>query len=61
VVGAINTPNHHHSKHQSFSDISFNTRASAINTRHNSIESKPLKSQIHSKQIVTRESFARVL
>jgi hypothetical protein len=43
VVGAINTPNHHHSKHSSFSDISFNTRASAINTRHNSIESKPLR------------------
>jgi hypothetical protein len=43
VVGAINTPNHHHSKHPSFSDISFNTRASAINTRHNSIESNPLQ------------------
>jgi hypothetical protein len=34
-------PNHHHhSKHPSFSDISFNTRAIAINTRHNSVESK---------------------
>jgi hypothetical protein len=43
VVGAINTPNHHHSKHPSFSDISFNTKASAINTRHNSKESKPLQ------------------
>jgi hypothetical protein len=43
VVGAINTPNHHHSKHPCFSDISFNTRASAINTRHNPIESKPLQ------------------
>jgi hypothetical protein len=43
VVGAINTPNHHHLKHPSFSDISFNTRASAINTRHNSKESKPLQ------------------
>jgi hypothetical protein len=43
VVGAINTPNHHHSKHPSFSDISFNIRASAINTRHNSKESKPLQ------------------
>jgi hypothetical protein len=42
VVGAINTPNHHHSKHPSFSDISFNTRASATNTRHNLKESKPL-------------------
>jgi hypothetical protein len=43
VVGAINTPNHHHSRHPSFSDIPFNTRASAINTRHNSKESKPLQ------------------
>jgi hypothetical protein len=43
VVGAINTPNHHHSKYPSFSDISFNTRASAINTRHNLKESKPLQ------------------
>jgi hypothetical protein len=43
VVGAIHTPNHHHSKHPSFSDISFNTRASAINIRYNSKESKPLQ------------------
>jgi hypothetical protein len=43
VVGAINTPNHHHFKHPSFSDFTFNTRASATNTRHNSIESKPLQ------------------
>jgi hypothetical protein len=42
---AINTPNHYHSKHPSFLDISFNTRASAINTRHNSKESKPLQVQ----------------
>jgi hypothetical protein len=42
VVGYIKPPTPHHSKHSSFSDISFNTRASAINTRHNSIESKPL-------------------
>jgi hypothetical protein len=43
VVGAINTPNHHHFKHPSFSDFTFNTKASTINTRHNSIESKPLQ------------------
>jgi hypothetical protein len=43
VVGAINTPNHHNSRHQSFSDYTFNTRASAINTRHNSLESKSLQ------------------
>jgi hypothetical protein len=36
-------PNHHHSKNPSSLDISFNTRASTINTRHNSIESKPLQ------------------
>jgi hypothetical protein len=30
-------PNPHHSKYPSFSDFTFNTRASAINTRHNSI------------------------
>jgi hypothetical protein len=42
-VGYKKPPNHHHFKHLSFSDISFNTRASAINTRHNSKESKPLQ------------------
>jgi hypothetical protein len=35
VVGAINTPNHHTSRHPSFSTNTFNTRASAFNTRHN--------------------------
>jgi hypothetical protein len=35
VVGAINTPNHHISRHPSFSANTFNTRASAFNTRHN--------------------------
>jgi hypothetical protein len=34
VVGAINTPNHHTSLHQSFLDIPLHTRASVINTRH---------------------------
>jgi hypothetical protein len=43
VVGAINTPNHHHSRHPSFLNFTFNARASAINTRHNSIESKHLQ------------------
>jgi hypothetical protein len=43
VVGAINTPNHHNSRHPSFSDYTFNTRASAINTRHkfNRIKASP--------------------
>jgi hypothetical protein len=35
VVGAINTPNHHTSSHPSFLANTFNTRASAFNTRHN--------------------------
>jgi hypothetical protein len=51
VVGAINTPNHHHSLHPNFSDISLNTRASAFNTKHNSIESKPLQVPISLKAI----------
>jgi hypothetical protein len=40
---AINTPNHPHSKHPSFQNFTFNTRASAFTPRHNSIESKPLQ------------------
>jgi hypothetical protein len=40
---AINTPNHHHSKHPSFQHFTFNTRASAFTPRHNSKESKPLQ------------------
>ena len=51
VIGAINTPNHHHSRYPSFSDISLNARASAFNTRHNSIESKPLQVPIPLKAI----------
>jgi hypothetical protein len=31
MVGAINTPNHHTSRHPSFSANTFNTRASALN------------------------------
>jgi hypothetical protein len=34
VVGAINTPNHHTFKVSKFSANTFNTRASAFNTRH---------------------------
>jgi hypothetical protein len=40
---AINTPNHHHSKHPSFPRFSFNTRVSAFTPRHKSKESKPLQ------------------
>jgi hypothetical protein len=34
VVGAINTPNHQHFQKSKFSANTFNTRASAFNTRH---------------------------
>jgi hypothetical protein len=40
---AINTPNHHHSKHPSFQHFTFNTRASAFTPRHISKISKPLQ------------------
>jgi hypothetical protein len=40
---AINTPNHHHSKHPRFMSITFNTRALAFTPRHNSKRSKPLQ------------------
>jgi hypothetical protein len=43
VVEGYKYPQPPHSKHPSFLDIPFNTRASAINTRHNSKESKPLQ------------------
>jgi hypothetical protein len=35
VVGAITTPNHQHFKASKFLANTFNTRASAFNTRHN--------------------------
>jgi hypothetical protein len=44
-------PNHHTSRHPSFLDISLNTRDSAFNIRHNSIESKPLQVPIPLKAI----------
>jgi hypothetical protein len=40
---AINTPNHHHSKHPSFQHFTFNTRASVFTPRHISKRSKPLQ------------------
>jgi hypothetical protein len=36
VVGAINTPNHHHFKASKFSTIAFNTRALDFTSRHKS-------------------------
>jgi hypothetical protein len=42
VVGAINTPNHHHSSHPSFHPFTFNTRAKAYTLRHTQkIKSSP--------------------
>jgi hypothetical protein len=34
VVGAINTPNHHHSRIQVFQPFAFNTRALDFTSRH---------------------------
>src|SRR5688572_27447908 len=46
VVGAINTPNHHHSRHPSFINSAFNTRALDYTPRHKQeIKSSP-KSKI---------------
>jgi hypothetical protein len=46
VVGAINTPNHHHFKESKFSAIAFNTRALYFTPRHKpEIKSSP-KSKI---------------
>jgi hypothetical protein len=42
VVGAINTPNHHHFKASKFLAIAFNTRALDFTPRHNQeIKSSP--------------------
>jgi hypothetical protein len=42
VVGAINTPNHHHSNYPSFLDSTFNKRAKAFTPRHiQKIKSSP--------------------
>jgi hypothetical protein len=46
VVGAINTPNHHYSRHPSFQHIAFNTRTLDFTPRHKQeIKSSP-KSKI---------------
>jgi hypothetical protein len=55
MVGAINTPNHHHSRDPSFQHIAFNTRALDFTPRHKQeIKSSP-KSKNHSKHLVTSE------
>jgi hypothetical protein len=45
VVGAINTPNHHHSRHPSFQHIAFNKRALDFTPRHK----QEIKSSLKSK------------
>jgi hypothetical protein len=52
---AINTPNHHNSKHSRFLSITFITRALAFTPRHNSKDQSLSKSQIHLKYLVTCE------
>jgi hypothetical protein len=50
---AINTPNHHHSKHPCFQKFSFNTRASAFTPTHISKDQSLSKSRIYSNHLVT--------
>jgi hypothetical protein len=59
VVGAINTPNHHHFKASKFSVITFNTRALGFTPRHKTKDQILSKSQSHSKDLVAceRETF----
>jgi hypothetical protein len=59
VVGAINTPNHHHSRHPSFQQFAFNTRALDFTPRHKTKDQILSKSQTHSKDLVAceRETF----
>jgi hypothetical protein len=52
---AINTPNHHHSKHPRFLSITFITRALAFTPSHNSKDQNLSKSQIHLKYLVACE------
>jgi hypothetical protein len=52
---AINTPNHHNSKHPSFMKFTFNTRALAFTPRHNTRDQILSESQIHSKHLVPCE------
>jgi hypothetical protein len=52
-LGAINTPNQHNLWHPSFSEIIFNTRASAFTPRHISKDQTISKSRIHLNYLVT--------
>jgi hypothetical protein len=54
-LGAINTPNHHNLWHPSFSEITFNTIASAFTLRHISKDQTLSKPRIQLKQLVTCE------
>jgi hypothetical protein len=56
MVGGYKYPsNHHNFKHPRFLKITFNTRALAFTTRHNSKDQSLSKSQIHLKHLVTCE------
>ena len=52
-LGDINTPNHHNLWHPSFSEITFNTRASAFTPRHISKDQTLSNSRIHLSHLVT--------
>jgi hypothetical protein len=53
VVGGYKYPNHHKLWHPSFSEITFNTRASAFTPRHISKDQTLSKCQIHLNHLVT--------
>jgi hypothetical protein len=55
-LGAINTTNHHNLWNSSFSEITFNTRASAFTPRHISKDQTLSNSRIHLSHLVTWES-----
>jgi hypothetical protein len=52
---AINTLNHHHSKHPRILSITFITRSLAFTSRHNSKDQSLFKSPIHLNHLVTCE------
>jgi hypothetical protein len=50
-LGAINTPNHHNTKHPSILNIAFNTRAIASTSRHNQSDQSTQSPRINSSPL----------
>jgi hypothetical protein len=57
VIGAINTPNHHHSSHPSFQNFTFNIRAKENTPKTQSKHSIPSKFQNQLNCLETWERF----